>query len=295
MRLVWRQLPLTDLHPHALAAAGFAEAAQRQGRFWALHDVLFPHQRALDVDDLHAHAAAVGLDPGAWRRTSRTARACGAGSRTTSRARGPAARRGPRRSSSTASCTRPATTSTCCAPSWRRPARARTAARARPGRPAMTASSRGRSRTTSSPWPPSSRIAGDAALLELDPAAGQVVDDLREVRLVADERAGAGRARGPSSASASLRVEAGPQRARARPARSPSSAQASSAVSPRADLGARQAQVDRDVQAGQRAPGGARLLLAALGQRTAVVVARRGARPRRAAGARAAAPCRAGS
>jgi protein-disulfide isomerase len=92
MRLVWRQLPLTDLHPHALAAAGFAEAAARQDCFWALHDVLFAHQHELDVDDLHAHAAAVGLDPrrlaadlddrdGLWRRIQddvESARASGA-------------------------------------------------------------------------------------------------------------------------------------------------------------------------------------------------------------------------
>ena len=64
MRLVWRQLPLTDLHPHALAAAGFAEAAARQDRFWELHDVLFAHQHELGVDALRAHAAGVGLDPG---------------------------------------------------------------------------------------------------------------------------------------------------------------------------------------------------------------------------------------
>jgi protein-disulfide isomerase len=92
MRLVWRQLPLTDLHPHALAAAGFAEAAARQDRFWALHDVLFGHQHALDVDDLRAYADAAGLDAnrlaadlgdrdGLWRRVQddvESARASGA-------------------------------------------------------------------------------------------------------------------------------------------------------------------------------------------------------------------------
>src|SRR4051794_28436114 len=56
MRFVWRQLPLTDIHPQALAAAGFAEAAARQGRFWELHDVLYHHQEALDVDDLQRYA-----------------------------------------------------------------------------------------------------------------------------------------------------------------------------------------------------------------------------------------------
>lgn len=57
MRLVWRQLPLTEIHPHALAAAGFAQAAARQGRFWALHDVLFDRQGALEDDVESARAS----------------------------------------------------------------------------------------------------------------------------------------------------------------------------------------------------------------------------------------------
>src|SRR3954468_23456656 len=62
MRFVFLRLPLTEIHPYALAAAGFAEAAARQGRFWELHDLLFHNQRHLEVDDLRAYAAAVGLD-----------------------------------------------------------------------------------------------------------------------------------------------------------------------------------------------------------------------------------------
>ena len=52
---------------------------------------------------------------------------------------------------------------------------------------ASASSSRGRSSTSSSPAPRSTRDRGDAALLEVDPAAGEVVDDLRERRLVADD------------------------------------------------------------------------------------------------------------
>jgi protein-disulfide isomerase len=41
LRFVFRQLPLTGIHPHALAAAHFAEAAALQGRFWPMHELLF--------------------------------------------------------------------------------------------------------------------------------------------------------------------------------------------------------------------------------------------------------------
>ena len=62
LRFVFRHMPLTDLHPRALAAAQAAEAAAAQGRFWEMHDRLFEHQRELADDDLLDHAAAVGLD-----------------------------------------------------------------------------------------------------------------------------------------------------------------------------------------------------------------------------------------
>jgi Na+/H+ antiporter NhaA len=59
---VWRHLPLTDVHPHAQLAAEGAEAAARQGRFWAMHDLLLDHQGALTVRDLRGYAAGLGLD-----------------------------------------------------------------------------------------------------------------------------------------------------------------------------------------------------------------------------------------
>jgi protein-disulfide isomerase len=45
---VFRHFPLTMVHPHAQLAAEAAEAAGAQGQFWAMHDVLFEHQHALD-------------------------------------------------------------------------------------------------------------------------------------------------------------------------------------------------------------------------------------------------------
>ena len=62
LRYVWRHLPLTDVHPHALLAAEGAEAAARQGKFWEMHDQLLDHQGALTAKDLIRYAAELGLD-----------------------------------------------------------------------------------------------------------------------------------------------------------------------------------------------------------------------------------------
>lgn len=58
---VVRHLPL-GVHPHAELAAVAAEAADRQGRFWEMHERLFAHQDRLERDDLVEHAIAVGCD-----------------------------------------------------------------------------------------------------------------------------------------------------------------------------------------------------------------------------------------
>jgi protein-disulfide isomerase len=59
----FRHFPLTEIHPHALAAACAAEAAALQDRFWEMHDRLFHGQKALEDEDLRAYAAELGLDP----------------------------------------------------------------------------------------------------------------------------------------------------------------------------------------------------------------------------------------
>jgi protein-disulfide isomerase len=68
LRYVWRHLPLTDVHPHALLAAQGAEAAALQGKFWPMHDQLLDHQGALAARDLARYADVIGLDPEAFRR-----------------------------------------------------------------------------------------------------------------------------------------------------------------------------------------------------------------------------------
>ena len=58
----FRHFPLTEIHPHALAAARAAEAAGLQGRFWEMHSMLFHRQRALEDEDLRSYALELGLD-----------------------------------------------------------------------------------------------------------------------------------------------------------------------------------------------------------------------------------------
>jgi protein-disulfide isomerase len=62
LRFAFRHFPLTEIHPHALAAAGAAEAAARQGRYWEMHEILYYRQRALGDADLRGYASEVGLD-----------------------------------------------------------------------------------------------------------------------------------------------------------------------------------------------------------------------------------------
>src|SRR6266446_2789474 len=44
LRFVYRNFPLTEIHPLALHAALAAEAAAAQGKFWQMHDAIFHHQ-----------------------------------------------------------------------------------------------------------------------------------------------------------------------------------------------------------------------------------------------------------
>ena len=61
---VFRNFPLTNLHPQAMRAASFAEAAATVGKFWEMHDVLFENQRRLNDRSLVEYAQRVGLDDG---------------------------------------------------------------------------------------------------------------------------------------------------------------------------------------------------------------------------------------
>jgi protein-disulfide isomerase len=62
VRFAFRHFPLAQIHPHAFGAAAAAEAAARQDRFWAMHELLFDRQEALEDDDLRQYADQLGLD-----------------------------------------------------------------------------------------------------------------------------------------------------------------------------------------------------------------------------------------
>ncbi|MDA1184581.1 MAG: thioredoxin domain-containing protein [Acidobacteria bacterium] len=66
VRIVWKNFPLTAIHPQAFGAAQAGRCAQEQGKFWELHDRLFANQQALQPESLKAHAVAVGLDAAAF-------------------------------------------------------------------------------------------------------------------------------------------------------------------------------------------------------------------------------------
>ena len=62
LRFVFRHFPLTRIHPEAEHAAEASEAADRQGAFWKMHDILFERQFALDDDSVISYAQELGLD-----------------------------------------------------------------------------------------------------------------------------------------------------------------------------------------------------------------------------------------
>ncbi len=61
IRIVFKHLPL-PFHKEAMPAAQAAVEAQRQGKFWEFHDLLFQNQKALGKEELAAYAQRVGMD-----------------------------------------------------------------------------------------------------------------------------------------------------------------------------------------------------------------------------------------
>jgi protein-disulfide isomerase len=65
-RLIFRNFPLFEVHPHALTAALAAESvASSAGEsvFWQMHFKLFVHQARLTDYDLRLYAESLGADP----------------------------------------------------------------------------------------------------------------------------------------------------------------------------------------------------------------------------------------
>jgi len=62
LRFVFRNFPLSKIHPQAVMAAVASEAAARQGRFWEMHDIIFENQIRLHRTALIEYALLIGLD-----------------------------------------------------------------------------------------------------------------------------------------------------------------------------------------------------------------------------------------
>lgn len=66
VRLIYKNYPLSAVHPEAREAAAAAVAAGTQGKFWQMHDKLFANQDRLTAADLARYAKDLGLDVARW-------------------------------------------------------------------------------------------------------------------------------------------------------------------------------------------------------------------------------------
>jgi protein-disulfide isomerase len=62
VQLVFRQFPLTNIHPNAQRAAEASLCARDQGRFWEAHDILFENQRRLTEENILKQMASLNID-----------------------------------------------------------------------------------------------------------------------------------------------------------------------------------------------------------------------------------------
>lgn len=61
VRLVWRHLPLQNVHPDAVSAARASICADAQGKFWPLHDLMLHNQDKLNPRDVRLLVDEVGV------------------------------------------------------------------------------------------------------------------------------------------------------------------------------------------------------------------------------------------
>ena len=62
VRVAFRNFPLEEVHPHALAAAEAAECTGAQDKFWPMHDLLFDNQPHLKLPQLRGYADRLQID-----------------------------------------------------------------------------------------------------------------------------------------------------------------------------------------------------------------------------------------
>jgi protein-disulfide isomerase len=66
IRFVFREFPLTNMHPHAQKAAEAAMCANEQGKFWEMHDSMYSNQAQLEVPALKQRAAVLKMNVGTF-------------------------------------------------------------------------------------------------------------------------------------------------------------------------------------------------------------------------------------
>jgi protein-disulfide isomerase len=66
VRLLFRNMPLTAVHPNAQKAAEAGVCADSQGKFWSMHDLLYAEQNSLSTDALKEKAKRLDLDSAAF-------------------------------------------------------------------------------------------------------------------------------------------------------------------------------------------------------------------------------------
>jgi protein-disulfide isomerase len=62
LSFIFRNFPLSAVHPHALHAAYAAESAGKQDKYWEMHDLLLENQDSLEDENLKAYAEKLKLD-----------------------------------------------------------------------------------------------------------------------------------------------------------------------------------------------------------------------------------------
>jgi protein-disulfide isomerase len=62
LKFVFRNFPLSKIHPHARMAAIAVEAAALQNKFWEMHDIIFENQKRIHPLALIEYASAIGLN-----------------------------------------------------------------------------------------------------------------------------------------------------------------------------------------------------------------------------------------
>lgn len=73
VRFVYKEFPLTSIHRNAMGASKAAIAAQQQGKYWEMHDLLFENFQKLDAEALPEYARRIGLDVAQWEKDMESA------------------------------------------------------------------------------------------------------------------------------------------------------------------------------------------------------------------------------